>query len=145
MDNKFSNIKERILYLIELKGDTKEKFFNKIGMTYGSFKGDAKKRPINSNALANILTIYPDVNPMWLIVGNGETFHSEPNIKPPEDEKHDNLKELKMIRELAEELGRIKKELEDLKAINKTKIAPDNIAAEPELTQKYTKNTHKTQ
>ncbi|NRR90618.1 LexA family transcriptional regulator [Winogradskyella undariae] len=77
MENKFTNIKERILYLIELKGFTKEDFFSKIDMSYGSFKGSAKKRPLNSTAIANILTIVPDVNFKWLILGDGK-----PLLKP---------------------------------------------------------------
>ncbi len=70
-------IKERILYLLDLKGVTKEKFFNQIGMTYGSFKGNAKKTPLNSNAVAKILTIFPEINPMWLLTGEGEMLKNE--------------------------------------------------------------------
>ncbi len=72
MDNKFTYIKERILYIIENKGFKKESFFKSIGMTYGNFKGELKKKPINSNALENILSKIPDVNAYWLITGKGE-------------------------------------------------------------------------
>lgn len=72
MDKKLSFIKERILYLTELKGFGKEEFFSKIGMTYGNFKGRFKEKPINSNALENILSIIPDVNTHWLLTGEGE-------------------------------------------------------------------------
>lgn len=71
MDNKFANIKERVLYLIELHGDTRENFFKKIDMSYGNFKGIAKMTPLNSDAIANILSIYQDVNPEWLLTGKG--------------------------------------------------------------------------
>ncbi|EGV44238.1 LexA family transcriptional regulator [Bizionia argentinensis JUB59] len=72
MDNKFTYIKERILHLVEIKGFGKEDFFDKLGMSYGSFKGSAKERPINSNAIENILTIIPDANLNWIITGKGE-------------------------------------------------------------------------
>ncbi|GIZ15561.1 hypothetical protein [Capnocytophaga catalasegens] len=77
MDNNFSNIKERILQLSKNKGFSFEKFFDEIGMSYGNFKGQNKKRPINSDAIVNILTLIPDVNPTWLLTGKGEMFKSE--------------------------------------------------------------------
>jgi len=76
--NKFTNIKERVLQIAEAKGIGKTTFFESIGMSYGSFKGNAKERPLNSNAVENILTIYPDVNPSWLIQGKGTMFSTEP-------------------------------------------------------------------
>lgn len=72
MDNYFSNIKERILCLADTKGYKKEEFFKVLGLSYGNFKGENKKRPINSNALADIITLIPDVNAEWLLTGNGE-------------------------------------------------------------------------
>ena len=51
---------------------SKEKFFESIGMTYGNFKGKSKNTPINSNALADILSNYPYINPEWLVIGKGE-------------------------------------------------------------------------
>jgi len=69
MTNKFSTIKERILYLLECKKVTKSKFFEEIGMTYGNFTGENKKKPINSDAITNILSKFPDVSSDWLITG----------------------------------------------------------------------------
>jgi|SRR5690554_4384537 len=77
MADKITNIKERILEIPTVKGISKEKFFEKIGMSYGSFKGKSKKTPINSNALADIITNYPDINIEWLITGKGEMLLSE--------------------------------------------------------------------
>ena len=73
MQNKFPTIKDRILYLAEIKGFGKKNFCEKIGMSYGSFTGQAKNTPLNSNAIANILCIVPDVH--------GTT--PEKNIPPP--------------------------------------------------------------
>jgi phage repressor protein C with HTH and peptisase S24 domain len=77
MEDKFTNIKERILQIPENKGVSKEKFFESIGMSYGNFKGKSKETPINSNAIADILTIYPDINPNWLIKGEGKMLLKE--------------------------------------------------------------------
>ncbi|MEO9258567.1 MAG: S24 family peptidase [Crocinitomicaceae bacterium] len=77
MEDKITNIKERILQITENKGITKESFFEKIGMSYGNFKGKSKITPINSNAIADILSIYPDVNPTWLLTGNGKMLFND--------------------------------------------------------------------
>lgn len=77
--DKTSNIKARILQLAEFKGVSKETFFKDLGLTYGNFKGKSKETPINSNALADILAKYPDVNPNWLLLGDGSIEHIKPN------------------------------------------------------------------
>lgn len=65
-------IKERIIQFIDLKGVKKEHFYNKIGMTSANFRGKAKETPINSTAIENILSEFPDLNLDWLITGKGE-------------------------------------------------------------------------
>ncbi len=65
-------IKERIIQFIDLKGVTKEHFYNKIGMTSANFRGKAKETPINSTAIENILSEFPNLNLDWLITGKGE-------------------------------------------------------------------------
>lgn len=77
MDNKLSNIKERILYVAKNQGYKYEDFFEKIGMSYGNFKGNNKNRPINSDAIADILTIIPKLNVEWLITGEGTPLKTE--------------------------------------------------------------------
>lgn len=83
MDNNFTTIKERVLLIAENKGISKENFFADIGMTYGSFKGSAKKRPLNSDAIENILTIHKDINAEWLITGSGEMLKSSLAVNEP--------------------------------------------------------------
>lgn len=71
MDNKFPNIKERVLQIAKHHSISYETFFEKIGMTYGNFKGKAKNTPLNSDAIANILSIYSDIDANWLLTGEG--------------------------------------------------------------------------
>jgi len=78
MENKFTSVKERVIQIAEKQGIAKEKFFEKIGMTYGNFKGKAKETPLNSDALANILSNFPQVDPGWLITGIGEMYKPQP-------------------------------------------------------------------
>lgn len=88
-----TNIKERALQIAKNQHVAYEKFSENIGMTYGSFKGEAKKTPLNSDAIEKILTIYKDINPEWLILGIGDMIKG--NILPIfEDEK---IKEEKAI------------------------------------------------
>lgn len=64
-------IKERIIQLLEYKSIPKEEFYIKIGMTSASFRGNAKNTPLNSKAIENILSEIQDVNPIWLLTGQG--------------------------------------------------------------------------
>ncbi|ENG5660756.1 hypothetical protein ABUT75_002321 [Flavobacterium psychrophilum] len=89
----FTNIKERILHLTDLKSVTKEKFFESIGVTYGNFKGKAKEKSLSSDVLAKIVTMYPDVNPFWLLNGTGEVFLKEDYLIK-QDQQLIELKEL---------------------------------------------------
>ena len=80
MQNKFPAIKGRILYIAEIKWFGKKNFCEKIGMSYGSFTGQAKNTPLNSNAIANILCIVPDVNLHWLLTGIGDAVIVEQEL-----------------------------------------------------------------
>jgi phage repressor protein C with HTH and peptisase S24 domain len=69
-------IKERILTFIEKKGITKSHFFDITGISASNFKGVNLKSQIGGDALVRILTEYPDVNPQWLILGDGDMLLS---------------------------------------------------------------------
>ncbi len=77
MENNLSNIKERILYLAENVEISKQEFFKKIDITYSNFTGSKKKRPINSDAITNILRYYPQTNVQWLLTGKGKMLISD--------------------------------------------------------------------
>lgn len=70
MENKFTNIKDRVVEIAEMQEISKEEFFKSIGMTSASFRGKAKGTPLNSNAIVNIITKYPDVDLYWLLSGS---------------------------------------------------------------------------
>lgn len=67
-----SNIKERVLLIAELKGISKTDFFKDLGLSYANFKGIQKATALNSDAVVTILSRYPDIDPEWLVTGNGE-------------------------------------------------------------------------
>lgn len=70
-------IKERVIHLVEYKGIAKEFFYKKIGMTSANFRGNAKKTPLNSTAIENILSEIPDLNTEWLLTGKGEMLKND--------------------------------------------------------------------
>lgn len=76
-DNKFSEIKPRIIQVLEYKSIPKEEFYIKIGMTSASFRGSAKYTPLNSSAIENILSEIPDLNAVWLLTGKGNMLDDE--------------------------------------------------------------------
>lgn len=72
MDKNYTNIKERVIFYAKANGSSIEKFLKSIGMTYGSFKGKAKTGALNSDAIAKIYTMHPDISLEWLLIGEGQ-------------------------------------------------------------------------
>ena len=62
-------ITERILKYLDTKGITKYKFCKDLGFSNGFLD---KPREISTDKYANILEYFKDVNPEWLLTGNGE-------------------------------------------------------------------------
>ncbi|MCO5255105.1 MAG: hypothetical protein M9892_12170 [Bacteroidetes bacterium] len=67
----FSNIKDRVLKIPDFKGISKESFFEDLNVSYGNFKGKAKEKSLSSDTLATIVAKYPEINPVWLLTGQG--------------------------------------------------------------------------
>lgn len=74
-------IKEKIIEIAKIKGISSEELAINVGMSYSSFKGSAKYTPINSDAIANLLTLFPDINVAWLFTGEGNMFKEIPVSK----------------------------------------------------------------
>lgn len=94
MANKITEIKERVLQIAKYHGVSYEKFSNEIGMSYASFKGKAKFTPLNSDAIANIITIYPDVDCYWLLTGNGQMLKNNEAFAEKNDKNSERIDKL---------------------------------------------------
>jgi Predicted transcriptional regulator len=70
MDRIFTQ-KERILHFIENQHIKKVDFFNRTGVAYANFKGNALKSELGGDKIAKILTVYPQLSSDWLVTGNG--------------------------------------------------------------------------
>lgn len=72
----------RLKEFIDYKGIPISTFERSIGMSNASFGKQLKKQgAIGSDKLENILSIYPDLSPLWLMTGEGEMLRSvQPTI-----------------------------------------------------------------
>jgi hypothetical protein len=68
----FTTIKERILFYIESQNIIKANFFKKTDIAASNFKGSGLKSEIGGDKIVKILSEYPDLNPEWLLTGEGE-------------------------------------------------------------------------
>ena len=116
-------ILERLKNYIDYKGISVFAFEKSIGMANSSFRKCLKNGgAIGTDKLENILRIYTDINIVWLITGVGEMIAPEGtaprlNRARPSDSptliamlrEKDNT-----IKELAEEVGRLKERLATL-------------------------------
>jgi hypothetical protein len=77
----------RINKYLELKGITPKAFEDAIGISNGNFgKQLSRGTPINSDILAKIAEVYPELNLVWLITGKGYM-----TTNPPKTSKEDEL------------------------------------------------------
>jgi len=75
-----SNIKERVLQIAESKKIRKTDFFKELGLSYANFKGMQKNTGLNSDAVVTILAKHTDINPTWLIIGEGRMYRHDETL-----------------------------------------------------------------
>ena len=86
MEKKISYIKTRILAFAKEQGIGKGQIAQQLGMSYHSFRGPAKERPLNSNALEVLLRAYPQLSPDWLLLGKGPMLPTIPDTHADHEE-----------------------------------------------------------
>lgn len=118
MEKKVTNIKERVLQLIKFKQVVYEKFFPTIGVTYANFKGDAKKKALSADTLAKIVSIFPDVNCEWLLLGKGEML-----------KKYENKQALSILAEESEVYGVVNYKEKYFETLEKLNQANERLLA----------------
>lgn len=115
MENKFTNIKDRVVEIAEKQDMSKEDFFKSIGMTSASFRGKAKETPLNSNAIVNIISKYPDVDLYWLLNGSTKKMTSK-NVNLVEESKKEYQKVCKSCNEKEKLIAILQQQIIDLKS-----------------------------
>ena len=90
----FSVVKRRILQYLELKGITKYAFYRDTGTTNGVL---SQPNGISEENLLRFLSYYDDVNPIWLLTGEGEILLSKTpkNVVKEKDHEIDHINDHK--------------------------------------------------
>lgn len=57
---------ERIVQFVDYKGISKRNFYKETGLSNGFLD---KNKDVRSGAVVKILQVYPEVNPLWLLLG----------------------------------------------------------------------------
>lgn len=71
-------VSERLGQYIDKKGISYYAFENSIGASRGAISKAVKEnKSIGSSTLEQIITVYSDLNPAWLLTGQGEMFLSD--------------------------------------------------------------------
>lgn len=74
-------VSERVGQYIEKKGISYYAFENSLGASRGSISKAVKEgKSIGSNVLETIMSIYTDINPNWLLTGQGKMFLENDNF-----------------------------------------------------------------
>ena len=116
-----SPIKQRILQFVANLGISKREFYSLSVISRGTLES---KTGITEDTLTKLFTTYPNLSPIWIFTGKGEKFQSQqdeiPTYFAPEQNIEDKLlciiaKKDSEIRELAEEVGKLKQEILQLK------------------------------
>lgn len=72
---------QRIKEYADFKGITNQKFEKEVGFSNGAFSTQLKNnKTIGVDKLENILTKYPDINPEWLLTGQGEMLKQSEGV-----------------------------------------------------------------
>lgn len=124
-----SFLKQKILQYLEFKGFSKYEFYQKTGVSNGVL---SQKSGLSEDNLLRFLSFYKDVNPEWLLTGNGSMLKSEEksrlnqnitgnsNIQSGNDtsitgDSSQQVKELqKQLKEKDKEIERLKTQVDKL-------------------------------
>ena len=90
------NTLKRIKQYIDYKGITNQNFEKLIGFSNGAFASQLKNnRTIGVDKLENILIAFPELNPEWLLTGNGEMIKtkSKKNVLEKNEDINEDINE----------------------------------------------------
>lgn len=129
---------QRIKEFIDFKGMSVRSFEKKVNFSNGAFASQFKNRKnIGSDKIENILQTYPDINPRWLLTGNGQMLLNNENI----DSNPEMVGLLKKIIKLQEQNAILKDQLLKIKKEQEPDFYGQIAAeAEPELIGKKSKH-----
>lgn len=83
----FATTKERIVHYIDFKGIKVKEFYKITGIKRGFLDSDKLKSSVSDTFLATIIAKFTDINPIWLLTGQGSML-KEPAQPVPVQEIH---------------------------------------------------------
>lgn len=78
MEQNISNIKARILLYADYKGFSKRKIYQETGISNGVLD---KSTGLSEYNIEKFISTYPEINPGWLLIGEGEMIRGKKVIK----------------------------------------------------------------
>ena len=127
------SVKERIILFIKKKGLSQKKFEKAAGLSNG-YINSLRKSP-TAEKMRSIIDAFPEINPQWLLTGEGEMLNQElskTDVQKPKDEENqpsiDNSaapdvlnKPKKYDFDVEEEIRQLRYEVERLKELLQVK------------------------
>lgn len=84
-DKILAPIKRRVVEFIENQQIEKKFFFKNLGVASSNFRGQALYSEVSADIIAKILSLYPNSNAEWFLLGNGEMLKANTVIVPNDD------------------------------------------------------------
>lgn len=114
---KKSPIKQRILQFVDSLGISKRDFYSKTGISRGTLENNAG---ITEDTITKLFAVYKNINPFWLINGEGEMVKNATTTPLTINEEIHRLQrecydKSNRIIKLLDENSALKKELEEMK------------------------------
>lgn len=88
MDKKINTTVDRIIQFIDYKRISKREFASKVGISHSLI---GKSNSIGSDKLESILSVYPEINPTWLITGHGNMIMQGENVESMQGKQSKDL------------------------------------------------------
>ena len=79
-NQKIDEIKQRILYFAEKQEIKRIDLYKKIGLSQSNFSGLGAKSSLKSENIVKVLIVFRNLNPDWLLLGNGEMLRNPANV-----------------------------------------------------------------
>lgn len=128
---KISPFKQRILQFVETLGISKREFYLKTGISRGTLENSTG---ITEDTMVKLFAIYPNINPEWIVLGIGSMIRDNKSIikdKSVITADPTILSLMNKISEQAQEIGKLKSELEQLTKEKKPLEGMYSMVAEP--------------
>ncbi len=138
------NTKVRILQYLEYKGISKPQFYTDIDIKRGLLDSDKMNATVTDIVIAKILVKYRDIDPLWLLIGEGSMLRTEQRqqaskseVQPISSIEESSIykemykeKDLE-VKDLMETVGSLKEQIRQLKRENERLVsgASDSIHA----------------